>query len=85
MYVCMSMYVYVCTCMYVCTMYVCVYVYMYTCNYDYREILMTASPNIKTPSMDVPLLPVHGAKEKGERLKKLFTSVLLGDVSSGWG
>ena len=46
---------------------------------------MTASPNIKTPSMDVPLLPVHGAKEKGERLKKIFTSVLLGDVSSGWG
>ena len=66
-------------------MYVCMFVCIYTCNYDYREILMTASPNIKTPSMDVPLLPVHGAKEKGERLKKIFTSVLLGDVSSGWG
>ena len=47
-----------------------------------REILMTASPNIKTPAMEVPLLRLPNAKQEGERLKKLFTSVQLGDVSS---
>lgn len=41
---------------------------------------MTASPNIKTPAMDVPLLPTPTARERGERLKKLFTRVCLSEV-----
>ncbi len=41
---------------------------------------MTASPNIKTPSMEVPLLQIPNAEEEGERLKKLFTRVQLSDV-----
>ena len=41
---------------------------------------MTASPNIKTPAMDVPLISSPDAKEKGEKLKKRFTQVLLRDV-----
>lgn len=47
-----------------------------------REILMTASPNIKTPAMDVPLLSHEAAREKGAELKKMFTRVCLSDVSS---
>ncbi len=43
---------------------------------------MTASANIKTPAMDVPLLPMEEARKKGEDLKKLFTRVHLSDVSS---
>ena len=42
---------------------------------------MTASPNIKTPAMDVPLLSSPRAREEGERLKKLFTRVCLSQVS----
>ena len=42
---------------------------------------MTASPNIKTPAMDVPLLSSPQAREEGERLKKLFTRVCLSQVS----
>lgn len=45
-----------------------------------REILMTASAHIKTPAMDVPLLPHPEAKQRGERLKKLFTRVSLSEV-----
>ena len=41
---------------------------------------MTGSPNIKTPAMDVPLLSLPDAKEKGENLKKYFSRVLLKDV-----
>ena len=47
---------------------------------DYREILMTASPNIKTPAMEVPLHHGPGAKAEGERLKKYFTRVSLNQV-----
>ncbi len=43
---------------------------------------MTASANIKTPAMDVPLLPMEEARKKGEYLKKQFTRVHLSDVSS---
>lgn len=43
---------------------------------------MIASPNIKTPAMDVPLLPRPDAKEQGMKLKKTFTRVLLADVRS---
>lgn len=46
-----------------------------------REILMTASPHIKTPTMTVPLAVEEGAHQKGLRLKKQFTRVLLSDVS----
>ncbi len=41
---------------------------------------MTASPNIKTPAMEVPLLVGSNGEEDGVRLKKLFTRVLLKDV-----
>ncbi len=41
---------------------------------------MTASLNIKTPTMDVPLLPSKDAQLKGEELKKKFTKVYLSDV-----
>ena len=41
---------------------------------------MTASSNIKTPAMDVPLLPRPQAKEKGESLRKRFTRVCLSEV-----
>ena len=41
---------------------------------------MTGSPNIKTPAMDVPLLPLPDAKEQGENIKKYFSRVLLKDV-----
>ena len=43
---------------------------------------MTASPNIKTPAMDVPLLATPTARDKGEALKKLFTRVCLSEVCS---
>ncbi len=46
-----------------------------------REILMSASPNIKTPSMDVPLLSTQEAREKGVELKRKFTRVCLNEVS----
>ena len=49
--------------------------------YFFREILMTASANIKTPSMDVPLLCRPGAREEGEKLKRQFTRVCLNEVS----
>ena len=42
---------------------------------------MTASPNIKTPSMDVPLLPGTGARVEGEKLKRRFTRVCLNQVN----
>nr|CAG4649915.1 EOG090X00BV [Sida crystallina] len=46
-----------------------------------REILMTASTSIKTPSMDIPLLMTgpEGVK-KAERLKLKLTRVTLADV-----
>ncbi len=43
---------------------------------------MTASPNIKTPAMDIPLLATPTARDKGEALKKLFTRVCLSEVCS---
>ena len=43
---------------------------------------MTASPNIKTPAMEVPLHRSSGAKVEGERLKKYFTRVTLDQVES---
>ena len=42
---------------------------------------MTASRQIKTPTMTVPLLQEEGALQKGLELKKQLTRVLLSDVS----
>ncbi|KDR17997.1 DNA-directed RNA polymerase I subunit RPA1, partial [Zootermopsis nevadensis] len=48
-----------------------------------RELLMTASKNIKTPNMDVPFLPdVHHLKNKAERLKLKLCRVTVSDVLS---
>lgn len=48
--------------------------------HDCREILMTASRHIKTPTMTVPLLKEEGVYQKGLELKKQLTRVLLSDV-----
>ncbi|XP_031567352.1 DNA-directed RNA polymerase I subunit RPA1-like [Actinia tenebrosa] len=45
-----------------------------------REILMTASPNIKTPTMDLPLLSTKKAVRKAKKLQIQFTRVLLSQV-----
>ena len=42
---------------------------------------MTASPNIKTPAMEVPLYRSAQAQARGEELKKHFTRVSLDQVS----
>ena len=42
---------------------------------------MTASPNIKTPAMEVSLYRSAQAQAKGEELKKHFTRVSLDQVS----
>ena len=51
-----------------------------------REILMVASAAIKTPNMDVPILPGHTAMKKAKLLKKKFTQVHLSQVgfAIGW-
>ena len=41
---------------------------------------MTASHNIKTPAMDVPLLRGPQAKQCGEKLRRMFTKVYLNQV-----
>ena len=45
-----------------------------------REILMVASANIKTPTMDIPLRDNGSAKANGERLKLELTRVMLNEV-----
>ena len=45
-----------------------------------REILMVASANIKTPTMDIPLLDNGHARENGQRLKLELTRVMLNEV-----
>ena len=42
---------------------------------------MTASPTIKTPAMEVPLIRQPQAQVQGERLKKYLTRVCLNQVS----
>lgn len=46
----------------------------------FREILMTASANIKTPSMDLPLKPGPKAKKRAKQLQRKFTKVTLAQV-----
>ena len=45
-----------------------------------REILMVASANIKTPSMDIPLLKSKKAKKRGTLLKQKLNKVVLNQV-----
>lgn len=46
-----------------------------------REILMTASANIKTPSMDIPILAIPDARSKAETLKRHLNRVTLDKVT----
>ena len=46
-----------------------------------REILMTASANIKTPSMDVPVADIPDARSRAEKLRRYFNKVTLDQVS----
>ncbi|GBM77438.1 DNA-directed RNA polymerase I subunit RPA1 [Araneus ventricosus] len=45
-----------------------------------REILMTASPNIATPTMDLPFLDQPGIEEKANALKLKLSPVSLKDL-----
>lgn len=45
-----------------------------------REILMVASKNLKTPSMEIPFLHVPELERKSEKLRKLLTKVVVADV-----
>ncbi|KAM4048816.1 DNA-directed RNA polymerase I subunit RPA1 [Anomaloglossus baeobatrachus] len=45
-----------------------------------REILLTASSNIKTPMMSVPVLPTKKATRKVKKLKKQLTRVCVAEV-----
>lgn len=45
-----------------------------------REILMTASPNIATPMMDLPLLDKPGILEKAEKLSLELNPVSVKQV-----
>lgn len=45
-----------------------------------REILMVASANIKTPSMDVPVYNTDEAKQVAKHIQMKFTRVLLNEV-----
>ncbi|KAL3272242.1 hypothetical protein HHI36_022725 [Cryptolaemus montrouzieri] len=45
-----------------------------------REILMMASKNIKTPSMEIPFLPIENLEAKSEGLRKKLNRVVVSDV-----
>ena len=45
-----------------------------------REILMVASANISTPTMDIPLLSSEEAKQRGTKLKQKLNKVYLSQV-----
>lgn len=45
-----------------------------------REILMQASKNIKTPSMEIPFLDIPNVEAEAEKLKKILTRVVVLDV-----
>lgn len=49
--------------------------------FDFREILMTASANIKTPSMDLPVKPGKKSRKHAKQLQRKFTKVTLAQVS----
>lgn len=45
-----------------------------------REILMLATEKIKTPSMDIPFLPIDNLEEQAEDLRQKMTRVTLFDI-----
>lgn len=45
-----------------------------------REILMMASKNLKTPSMEIPFYNVPDLEKKTEHLKKILTRVTVAEV-----
>ncbi|KAG6449026.1 hypothetical protein O3G_MSEX005833 [Manduca sexta] len=45
-----------------------------------REILMTASAKLKTPSMDIPFLDLPNLNKKAERLRQKLNRVTVADV-----
>ncbi|KAK9892524.1 hypothetical protein WA026_020509 [Henosepilachna vigintioctopunctata] len=45
-----------------------------------REILMLASKNIKTPSMEIPFLPINDLEMKSEALRKKLNRVVVSDI-----
>ena len=49
--------------------------------FNFREILMTASANIKTPSMDLPVKPGKKSSKHAKKLQRKFTKVTLAQVS----
>lgn len=49
--------------------------------FNFREILMTASANIKTPSMDLPVKPGKKSRKHAKQLQRKFTKVTLAQVS----
>lgn len=49
-----------------------------------REVLMVGSRQIKTPAMDVPVLPGATAKTRALQLQKHLTKVHLKEVSISW-
>jgi len=48
--------------------------------FNFREILMTASANIKTPSMDLPVKPGKKSRKHAKQLQRKFTKVTLAQV-----
>lgn len=45
-----------------------------------REILMMASKNLKTPSMEIPFRNVPNLEKQAERLKRILTRVTVADI-----
>ncbi|XP_074641048.1 DNA-directed RNA polymerase I subunit RPA1-like [Tubulanus polymorphus] len=45
-----------------------------------REILMIASNNLKTPAMDIPLIPSDNAETNAKYLQRKFTRIQLSEV-----
>lgn len=45
-----------------------------------REILMTASKVIKTPSMEIPFLPSPDLEQRASALRRLLSRVVVSDV-----
>lgn len=45
-----------------------------------REILMMASKNLKTPSMEIPFLNIPHLEFKANELRKMLTKVVVADV-----
>lgn len=46
-----------------------------------REILMVGSKKIKTPALDIPVLPGEEVRKKVEKVQRNLTKVKLDEVS----